>query len=170
MSLQARMSQADPRLYNVNRDVAHCFKSVMEEVSGRLEDGRWACVEALLKEKGVTLDRLGEACEAACRFVAGAVDVKKESMGACLARTGWAGLPDMAQVALCAHLGAVMLGYFWVGAHEATIQGVGPCNDMADLREAGRRAHGLLTMPRWRRWWWRLTTRLGRAWSALRGK
>ena len=41
MTMQARMTANDQRLYNPSRDVAHNFQQVMEMVAGRLEDYSW---------------------------------------------------------------------------------------------------------------------------------
>src|SRR5215471_20660223 len=163
MGLQARMSESDPRMYNVNRDCAHNFEYVMKEVASRLEDGRWAYLDALLKEKGVTLEQLGLACAAACKFVHAACENPKEKMGECLARSGFWDVPELASVALSAYVGTIMFGMFWVGAREATLGGVGPCTNMEGLREAGERAHRLITMSPWRRRWERVKARYARS-------
>lgn len=151
MSLQARMSEHDPRLYNVNRDVAHCFGSLVEEVAGRLEDGNWKHLQDLLNERGVTDEQLGEACKAFLLFVAGAADDPKESMSAAMVRSGWFDVSEDAHIAFMALLGTVMSGVFWTGIKEATLGGEGPCQSLQHLRERGREAHRLLTMPRWKR-------------------
>lgn len=170
MGLQARLSEHDDRLYNPGRDVAHCFGDVMREVAARLEDGKWAFLNDLLKEKGVTQDQLGLACKAACEFVATATADKKEKMGPALARAGFWDVPELANVALCAVMGTVLMGYFWVGVREATLGGKGPCLTYQDLRAAGERCHRAMTMSPWGRWWARLKYRFGAAWTALFGR
>lgn len=149
--LQARMSENDPRLYNVNRDVAHNFGDVVREVAGRLEDARWPIIAEICKHYNVTEDQLGLACEAFCKFVASSVEVPKERMNEALARCGWFNVPEAAQVAYMAYLGTVMAGYFYAGVREATLAGVGPAQTYQDLREVGSRASKLLTSSRWRR-------------------
>lgn len=151
MTLQARASEWDHRLYNVNRDVAHNFGDVMREVAGRLEDERWPVLVDVCKTHGVTQDDLGRACEAYCLFVAAATEDKREGMTACLTRSGWYAVPEVAQVALMAIMGTVISGYYWVGVREATIGGQGPCASCQDLREAGRRCSQLMLVPWWRR-------------------
>lgn len=156
MGLQARMSEHDDRLYSPARDVAHCFADVMREAAARLEDERWAALAALLKKEGVTQEELGAACQAACLFVASAVDSPKEKMGECLARCGFWKVPEAANIGLMAIVGTVMMGYFWGGAHEATMGGKGPCLKAQDLRALGAQCHEAMTAPRWRRWLWAL--------------
>lgn len=160
MSLQARASEWDHRLYNVNRDVAHNFGDVVREVAARLEDGRWPILVEVCERYGVTQDDLGKACEAYCLFVASATETKKERMGACLTRSGWYAVPEVAQVALMAILGTVMSGYYWVGAREATVGGQGPCLTYQDLRDAGKDCARLMMIPRWKRRCFRI-----RAWA-----
>jgi len=169
MSLNAQLSQNDPRLYNPNRDVAHCFATVAMEVAGRLEDGRWGVVTEYLKEQGVDMDDLGAACEAFCNFVAGAVDEPDEKMTDVLHRVGWFDVPEPAQLAYMAYLGTVMSGLFFAGAREATLGGEGPCNDLRDLQAAGREAHQAIAQSGLRRAFGRFFSRLKQAWSALFG-
>ncbi len=168
--LQARMSENDPRLYNVYRDVAHCFGDVAREVAGRLEDGRWPVVKEICDKYGVTEDQLGLACEAFCKFVASSVEIPKERMNDALTRSGWYAVPDVAQVAYMAYLGTVVSGYFFAGVREATLGGVGPAQNYQDLREVGSRASKLMTAPRWRRKLDRLWERLRLTWATFKGK
>lgn len=161
--LQARMSENDPRLYNVNRDVAHNFGDIVREVAGRLEDNRWPVVGQILTQHKVTEEQLGQACAAFCTFVASSVDVPKERMNEALARCGWFNVPEAAQVAYMAYLGTVVSGYFYAGVREATLQGVGPALTCQDLRDVGGRAARLLAAPRWRRKLDAALTRLRRA-------
>ncbi|MCI0422274.1 MAG: hypothetical protein L0312_24105 [Acidobacteria bacterium] len=169
MTLQARFSEHDPRLYNVNRDVAHNFGDVMREVAARLEDERWLILADALKHYDVTQDDLGEACAAFCRFVASAVEKPKETMSACLARAGWFGCPDVAQMAVMAILGTVLSGYYWVGVREATLKGSGPALSYQDLRARGEECARLMQMSRLKRRWFMFKERLQRGWQALFG-
>lgn len=164
------MSEGDPRLYNVNRDVAHNFGDVVREVAARLEDGRWPVVGQLLARYQISEDQLGEACKAFCTFVASAVDVPKERMNEALARSGWFHVPEAAQVAYMAYLGTVMTGYFYAGVREATLQGVGPAQTYQDLRAVGARSSKILTAPRWRRRIDGLLERVRLAWKTLTSK
>ncbi len=167
--LQARMSESDPRLYNVNRDVAHCFGDIVREVAGRLEDNRWPVVGELLARYQISEDQLGEACAAFCKFVASSVEVPKERMNEALARCGWFHVPEAAQLAYMAYLGTVVTGYFYAGVREATLQGTGPALTYQDLRAVGARSSAILTLPRWRRGVSRLLERVRLAWAALTG-
>ena len=82
MSLQARMSANDPRLYNPSRDVAHCFGGVMTEVAKRVEAGSWGEIETMLKAHQVSPEDVGKTCQCLCRFVASQMDIRGESMHA----------------------------------------------------------------------------------------
>ncbi len=171
MSLQALAGKDwDHRLYNINRDVAHNFRPVVEEVARRLEDRHWPFLHTVLTTHGVTEEELGKACEGFMLFVASAVEHPKESMGQCLRRSGYLDTSEAAQVAYMAILGTVMSGYYWVGAREATIGGVGPCLNPEQLQAAGREANKLIAMPRWRRIWFRLVHRVERVRDAIMGR
>jgi len=146
------MSQSDPRLYNPNRDIAHCFGDVMREVADRLEDERWEELSAILKREGVCMDDLGDACAALCVFVASSADNPKENMFDSMDRCNWFKASPGAQVAVMAILGTVVSGYFFHGVRESTLGGDGPTSTLQDLRERGEKCSHLMQMSRTRRW------------------
>lgn len=169
-SLQARMSQGDNRLYSVNRDIAHNFDFVVQEVARCVEEGRWPALTALAAAHKVADETLGKCCQALCRFVGVQADNPKESMAACLARCGFLDLPEAARVVVMAYLGTVTLGIHHRGVREATLNGAGPADTYKRLRWHGRRMVLLMRMSRTRRWLYRLRERLRRAWRALTRK
>ena len=162
MSLQARMSQDDPRLYNPNRDVAHNFDQVIMEVAKRCESGTWDALTALAKEKGLSDEDLGKACQALCRFAAKEPE-KGKSMPQCLAECGFLELPATARIIVAAYMGTV-----FPGIREATIQGQGPAQTYKKLRWHGMMCAKLMTMPAWKRKLYVLWGRIKRAWRVLR--
>lgn len=162
--LQARLEKADPRLYDVNRDVAHNFAFVVEEVARRLEDRRWHAMHTHLD---ATPEQLGEAAKCFILFVASAVQNPRELMVECLERSGFRKLPDTVQVSYMATLGAVMAGIYFQGCREATLGGTGPCSDLQGLVAAGRECHRLMSAPAWQRPWLRMTSRLRKALHAF---
>lgn len=169
-SLQARMEKNDPRLYNPNRDVAHNFDYVIQEVATAIEEGRLASLRKLAAEKGVTDVDLGRCCEALIKFMGVQTENPRESMAACLARCGFLDLPEYARVVVMAYLGTVTLGIHHHGVREATMGGVGPAASYKRLRWYGRKLVLLMTMTRFRRRLYRLRERLRRAWRALTEK
>lgn len=168
MSLNARMTANDARLYNPNRDVAHNFDQVIMEVAGRCERGTWDVLAELARDHGVGDEVLGRACQTLCRFVATQADDPKESMAAGLARCGFLDLPPVARVIVTAYIGTVILGMSWAGVREATLGGVGPALSYRKLRWHGMTCARLMTMPRWERTLYRLWGRVRRAWRVFR--
>lgn len=166
MSINARMNQNDPRLYNPSRDVAHNFDQVIMEVATRIEKGTWDILKELAKEKNITDEELGKACQALCRFVAYDPD-KGESMAVCLAKCGFLDLSSVARVIVTSYLGTVMLGMHWGGVRETTINGVGPVLTYKQLRWHGMRCAKLMTMPRWKRKLYVFWSRLNKAWRVF---
>jgi hypothetical protein len=170
MSLQAKIpAGGETRVYNPGRDIAHAFGDIMREVAGRLEDKRWPVVDEALAKAGVTEEQLGEACKTACGFAVEAVKSPKESMEQVLVRIGWFKNPEQANMAICATIGAIVLGYAFVGMREATLGGDGPALANADLRAAGARARDAIMMPYWKRQWLTFKLRLSNAWTAVTG-
>ena len=168
-SLQARMTENDPRLYNVNRDLAHNYKQILEMVAARLEDGTWPELDAILKENDVTMDDLGEACAAFCRYVASATTEKKATMFEGLDSSGWFECKPLAQAAYLAVMGTVVAGIAHRGIREATLGEDGPALRVGDLLESGDRCLKALRVPRWRRRVNGITSRFKGAFSALFG-
>jgi hypothetical protein len=61
----------------------------MELVAGRLEDNAWPELDEILKREGVTLDDLGEACGAYCKYLTVAVTAPEMSMHAGMELSGF---------------------------------------------------------------------------------
>lgn len=169
-STQVNMTDDGTRLYSVNRDVAHNFGFIAEKVAERLEDGQWTFLTEFCKQYEISQDDLGEACRTFCLFLASATEHRGEKMVECMRRVGYYDVKEPAQVAYMATLGAVLTGVFWVGVHEATSGGVGPCMRMQDLVEFGALSAKRMQLPRWKRVLHRWLGRWEAVWAALRGK
>lgn len=152
MTIQARMSPEDKRLYNPSRDVAHNFQQVLTLVAERLEDAKWPELDEVLKREGVTVDDLGEACGAYCTYVGSAATEPQLSMFEGLTRSGFLRCKPAAQVAVLAMLGVCYAGIQHAGIREATIQKEGPLNSVADLLVYADKFRKHIGMSRWRRW------------------
>lgn len=144
MSLQARMSEHDSRLYDPNRDIAHNFRFVVEHIAKRMDEGRWDIATEVANVFHVTPDDLGEACAGFIRFVAGAAQKPKETMTQCLDRSGFLKAKPAAQLLHLAYLGSLLAGVYYRGAKEATIKGNGPCADLDDYVADGVAASRLI--------------------------
>lgn len=179
MTVQARMSAGDPRLYNPNRDVAHCFGFVLDACFERAYKKQWPSLEKVLGAAYASPDfradleqceapdpsrDVGEALAALGRFVS----EPGGDMHEVLERSGFFAVPAPAQVAALAHLGLVTAGVYFNGARDATLGGHGPLATNESLREAGLECARLMAMPRWRRRLAVLRRRAGRALAALR--
>ena len=172
MTLQARMSADDRRLYNPGRDVAHNFQEVMNLVAGRLEDEKWPELAEILKREKVNMDDLGEACGAYCRYIASAADEDKRelSMIDSMRASGFMDCKPAAQVAVLAMIGTCYAGIQFGGIREATIGGEGPLESIADVAKHADRLKSYIGKPRWRRKLSDLGRRIGHALQTIRGK
>ena len=164
------MSESDPRLYNVNRDVAHNFKEVMTHVFGRLQNRLWPELDALLEKEVVTDEEVGAAFDALCKFIGNAQEEMQVDFKEAMTRAGWFSCRPEAQVAVMAILGTVILGYHWAGVREATLGGEGPAMRLQDLVKHGDAVAKFLAMPRWRRRLSLWLTRLRRTMRVLLGQ
>lgn len=170
MGLQARMSEGDARLYNPSRDVAHNFKEVMELVAGRLEDEKWPELAELLAREKVSMDDLGNACAAYCRYVASAADPDsvRKPMQVSLLESGFFECHPTAQVAVLAMIGTCYAGIQHVGIREATINGEGPLATVGELAQQAKRLQRFMGLPRWLRPAAKIKYKLARALEAFR--
>jgi hypothetical protein len=151
MTMQARMSADDRRLYNPSRDVAHNFKDVMNLVAARLEDEVWPELTALLKREAVTMDDLGEACGAYCRYLASAVEEPNLPMQQSLDKAGFLSCKPAAQIAVMALIGSCYAGIQFAGVREATINGEGPLQSVGDLLQHAQHFQEHVGLSRWQR-------------------
>lgn len=164
------MNEADPRLYNVNRDVAHNFRQVMERVFNRLQQRLWPELESLLSAHQVTDREVSQAFDALCKFIGGAQDNMRVEFQTALAQAGWFKCRPEAQVAVMSVLGTVILGYHFAGVREATLGGEGPALTLTTLASKGEELAAFLAIPRWKRPFVRFWRRLSRAWRLLLGR
>lgn len=169
MSLQARFSANDNRLYRPERDVAHNFGSIAMAVAQRLEelDNNPGALAEFKQHFKVTDDQLGEACAAFCKFVASAADPESKSMAQSLDKSGWFGVSEPAQFLYMALLGTVISGVYWAGVREASIANYSPCENYQELAKHGIETSRLMATPRWRRGAASLWRRVTLAFSAL---
>jgi hypothetical protein len=166
MTIQARFSEHDPRLYSLNRDLAHNFASIMEEVVKSLSTKRWPALAEYLEASKIGDRELADAVNALCHFIASQSSIKGESMAWGLARCNFLEQPTAAKVAVMATLGQIVLGVHWAGVKEATLGGKGPAMTYQQLRWHGAMMVKLMRLPRWRRrlykWWRRVRLALRR--------
>lgn len=151
MTMQARMSQGDSRLYNPSRDIAHNFKEVIELVAARLEDKKWPELASLLSREDVSLDDLGEACACYCNYIASSVDKPNLPMQACMQESGFFECKPAAQVAVMAMLGTCYSGIQHAGIRDATVNKEGPMASVSDLIEAADNLRRFMGKPVWLR-------------------
>jgi len=159
------MSENDPRLYNVNRDVAHNFEQVAKLVFNRLQNRLWPELEEVISSAELTDEEMGQAVEAFALFLASAKDEMRTDMAEALEKAGWFRCKPAAQVAIMATLGTVTLGFHFAGIREATLAGSGPALTLTGLAQQGKQCAAFLAKPRWRR---RLSCWRRRIRSALR--
>lgn len=167
MTLQARMSSEDRRLYNPSRDIAHNFQQVMELVAARLEDQSWPELEEILRREKVSMDDLGEACGAYCCYLTSAVDSPTLSMFDSLAQSKFFQCKPGAQVAVLAMIGTCYAGMQYAGIREATIASEGPMQTIGDLMKHAERFRKYAGMSRWQRWFIKWKARIYASFSAL---
>jgi hypothetical protein len=167
MSIQARMTPGDNRLYNPSRDLAHNFGAIVLEAAKSASSGRWPAITKLAKEKEIPDEILGKAFEIVTKFIGRQADDPKESMHSCLARCGWLELPEYARVCVVAYIGLITIGMQHAGVREASIQGNGPAMGYKRLRWHGRKFALLMKMGWIRRSLYKLRARLRKAFRAL---
>ena len=169
-SLQARLSETDPRLYNINRDLAHNMKDMLTRVYQRLEKRSWPELEQLLDTLGVPDTEVGKTFDCLCQYMKLQEDNMREEYMVLLDKAGWFKCHPAAQVAILAVLGTVVLGYHYAGVREATLGGVGPAASLQELADAGEKFSKLMTLPRWKRRFVVCGLRIGKALGVLTGR
>jgi len=168
MSLQARMTSNDARLYSPARDVAHNFQEVMNLVAARLEDHVWPELDGLLLREGITIDDLGDACGKYCTYLASAVQTPNLSMIKSLNNSEFLECKPAAQVAVMAMIGTCYAGIQHAGIREASVGGDGPMHTVKELLVHAERFRAQVGKSRWRRKLDRLQLQCKAVWEAIR--
>ena len=139
--------------YSPARDVAYLWPGLLATLADRLEDRADPEIHKILDEHGITLDDLGEAVGALCRFANSSHKNLDDNMSQCLEKSGWHDAKPEARIACLYYIGAMIVGTFFKGIREAI-----PENDnrelpvLDDLVQAARQFEAYVSMPRWRRW------------------
>lgn len=151
MTMQARMSSTDNRLYNPSRDVAHNFLEVLNLVASRLEDGVWPELKELLVREHISMDDLGEACGCFCVYVASGKEYPNRSMYDSLKESRFFDVKPAAQIAVLASIGVCYAGIMHAGIREATIASEGPLMSVPEFMKYAEQFRKYTGMSRWRR-------------------
>lgn len=138
MSIQARMSPNDQRLYNPARDVAHNFAGVVELIINNYDDAGWAALREFTTQQGVTDEDIAATLDAFVTAIMYAKDKlkRKLSIHAALTETGFFKQKLLAQVTIMALLGQIYTGMHYAGIREATIGNEGPIYELDSLLAA----------------------------------
>lgn len=151
MTMQARMSSNDNRLYNPSRDVAHNFLQVLDLVASRLEDGVWPELKELLIRENISMDDLGEACGCFCRYIANSKEHPNRSMYDSLKEEKFFNTKPAAQIAVLASIGVCYAGIMHAGIREATIASEGPLMTVPEFMKYAKQFRRYAGMSKWRR-------------------
>lgn len=154
--------------YAPSRDIVYLFPSVLNAVADRLEDAPFAPLHALLRERGVTLDDLGEAMGAYCRYMNASHQNPDQKMWDVLEESGWNKCKPEAQIAVMYYAGVLMTGTFFKGVRDVVPLGGKAPTPVTELMNAAKRLDAFLTMPWWQKWLYRKVKWLRRL--LMRGK
>jgi len=138
MGAQMRLP-GDSRNYNVNRDVAHCARYVIEVMLARFEADSWPELTTFCQVAGASKADIAKAMSAYIKTIAELGD-HRQKMEESLIASGWFDCPWAARVAVMAMLGVTMFGIQWQGIREATLNGVGPTLTMRHLIRSANEA------------------------------
>jgi hypothetical protein len=142
-------------MYAPARDVTYLFPEVVKAVAGMLEDEKEPDIHDWLKDKGVTMDMLGDAAGAFCTFMNLAHEDPKENMERALERAGWFKVPAPARFAYVYYLGTCMAGTFFMGIRDVIRLGQPTLATIEQLGWAAKRARLYTRMSRWQRFLYR---------------
>jgi hypothetical protein len=138
--------------YAPARDIVYLYPSVMQAVAARLEDAPFKPLHAILKERGVTLDDLGEAMRCYCVFMNAAHKDPDQQMWDVLTESGWNNCKPEAQIAVMYYAGVLLTGNFFKGVRDVVPLGGRAPATVEGLMGAAKRLDAYLTMPWWKKW------------------
>lgn len=137
MSFQVPIHQlGQTRLYDVNRDIAHCAPSLLAAAGDLLDTNRWPAKTAaeLAARDGAGLPDLMAAYGGLCRFLR--LEDHRVTPDEDAHRAGLFGVPPAAQVAVLATFGAVCMAAAWAGRREAVMARDGEASRTSDQQVA----------------------------------
>lgn len=145
-TVQMRLSKQDGRLYNPNRDIAHCFPAIAKETVRRLNVllTSDSPIAKYVKDKNVTNEELSNACNAFVQFVVNGHDPVMNTMEKSMQATGWMDLRPEVQFIVPSVVGIICMGVFWQGVRDSTFDGDGPASNIQDLLAIGKDAADIL--------------------------
>jgi len=144
----------DP-FYAPARDVAYLYPAACQVVAAMLEDGRDAAIRQWCEQCGVTVDDLGKAMGAYCRFLNLAHQRPEETIEGALERAGWFKESRAAQFAILYYVGTAMSATFFEGVRDVVRLGGSPLDSVQHLMWAAKRVLLYSRMSRWQRFCYR---------------
>ncbi len=154
--LQLRPRGTDAIPYAPARDIVYIMPDIARVAADRLEDRRFEAMHSWLDAEDITLDDLGEACGAFCRFMTTAHENPDESMDDVLKRAGWYDVKPPARVAWTFYTGAQLTGMFFNGVRNALLEGEETLLDVRRLSHVPVHVHRTFLMSRKRYFWYRI--------------
>lgn len=155
MAMQLRRRGSNDPLYTPARDVAYLYDSALRTVAGLLEDGSDPTLGSLYQLRGTTMDDLGEAMGALCRFANLAHEDPQEDVEQAMRRAGWFHVDPAARVAAMYYVGTCMTATFFHGIRDALMQGQPTLASIQQLSWSMKRLMLFVKMSRWQRWKYR---------------
>ena len=164
MAIQLRARGSTDPMYAPARDVAYLFTGVIKTVNMLLEDKEDPVLTPLLKAHGITLDDLGEAAGAYCRFMNSAHQDPDATVEVALEKAGWFQVKPLARLAYMYYVGTCMTATFFRGVREVCdADQAKPMNNIAQNLWTVKRVAIYARMTPWQRFvyrWFRPYRRL----------
>jgi hypothetical protein len=138
--------------YAPARDIVYLFPSLVKNIADRLEDAPFAPLHQILRERGVTLDDLGQAMGAYCKYMNACHQDPDKKMWDVLGECGWHECKPEAQIAVMYYAGAMLTGTFFKGIRDVVPLGNKAPAVVQELVAAARQFDAYVSMPPWKRW------------------
>lgn len=139
--------------YSPARDIAYLWPNLLSTVADRLEDEQEPTLHEWLKSQGITMDDLGEAAGAYCKYINLCHSDLDSNMTECLEKSGWFEVKSEARIAYLYYAGALLAGTFFKGIREALpAEGDWKPPVLDELDKAARQFEAYVSAPPWKRW------------------
>ena len=143
-------------MYAPARDVAYLFTGVIKTVNMLLEDKEDPVLTPLLTANKITLDDLGEAAGAYCRYMNMAHQDPNLTCEAALTQAGWFMVKPLARLAYMYYVGTCMTATFFRGIREVSnADATHPLNTVAQNLWTVKRVAIFARMTPWQRFVYR---------------
>jgi hypothetical protein len=138
--------------YNPHRDIAYVYSDLLVRAEKITLNDKWAPLTQILAEHDVDPEEVAEAWVALAQFMNEGQDLPDMPMQDLLDKNGWFQVNPMANVAVCATIGRVMIGAYCTAMRDTFDRETDKPRTREEIADAGESLARHMSRSRLTRW------------------